>query len=139
MISHKIFCSRSRSPDETFRLGVNATISTSTRFRRPTSRSRLVSGHNIRLCLGRGLKGSISVQFQSRESGARFTKCITIYHKIIVSLSYKDRRTTCSDERRAKISPRNIVRRNVRRCYDFASESCLRKALRDSDREQNIL
>jgi len=39
----------------------------------------------------------------SQNPGARFTKYLTIYHKFIVRATYD------SDERRAKISLRNIV------------------------------
>ena len=52
-------------------------------------------GHHVGLGLGGpGLEGSVSVSVWSRvqKFGARFTEYLTIYHKIIVSLSY-DRRT----------------------------------------------
>jgi len=45
----------------------------------------------------------------AREFGARFTKCLTIYRKIILRES-QDRPTYDSDLQRAKISLRNIVR-----------------------------
>ena len=65
--------------------------------------------------------------------GAWFTKYITIFHKIISSAYCIVRSTYDSDLKRSKNFSKEyrkpIYECHLRRSYNFASESCLRKAL----------